>query len=62
MYSAFYGTDHTERIRSTVRQIFQDLDINGDGQLSLQEFKLMALKEPMIVDFVEQFLRTPDQP
>jgi Ca2+-binding EF-hand superfamily protein len=33
MYSAFYQEDQTERIRTTVLQIFEDLDINGDGSL-----------------------------
>ncbi len=27
----------------------------------MEEFKLMAIKEPMIVDFVEEFLRVPDE-
>lgn len=56
MYSAFYNEDQTEKITSIVNQVFLDLDINGDGSLSLTEFKLMALKEPLIVDFLEQFL------
>ncbi|KAJ3414244.1 hypothetical protein HDV05_006861 [Chytridiales sp. JEL 0842] len=56
MYSAFYNEDQSERIRQVVMRIYDDLDINGDGSLSLQEYKLMALKEPMIIDFLEQFL------
>ena len=28
---------------------------------SIVEFRLMAIKEPMIVDFVEEFLRVPDE-
>ncbi|KAJ3327046.1 hypothetical protein HDU76_012416, partial [Blyttiomyces sp. JEL0837] len=56
MYSAFYNEDQSERIREVVTRIYDDLDINGDGSLSLTEYKLMALKEPMIIDFLEQFL------
>ncbi|KAJ3355459.1 hypothetical protein HDU83_003437 [Entophlyctis luteolus] len=56
MYSAFYNEDQTGRVRQVVTQIFADLDINGDGSLSMAEYKLMALKEPLIVDFLEQFL------
>ncbi|KAI8849193.1 hypothetical protein BC829DRAFT_362067 [Chytridium lagenaria] len=56
MYSAFYNEDQTERIREMVTRVFDDLDINGDGSLSLHEYKLMALKEPLIIDFLEQFL------
>ncbi|KAI9349499.1 hypothetical protein DFJ73DRAFT_833850 [Zopfochytrium polystomum] len=56
MYSAFYNDDQTERIREMVNRVYEDLDINGDGSLSLREYKLMALKEPMIMDFLEQFL------
>ncbi|KAI8620231.1 hypothetical protein BC830DRAFT_1100523 [Chytriomyces sp. MP71] len=56
MYSAFYNEDQTKKIKEVVEQIFSDLDINGDGSLSLHEYKLMALKEPLIIDFLEQFL------
>ncbi|KAJ3044033.1 hypothetical protein HK097_001608, partial [Rhizophlyctis rosea] len=56
MYSAFYNEDQTQRIRDLVYQIFEDLDINGDGSLSIHEYKLMALKEPMMIDFIDQFL------
>jgi len=40
--------------------MFEDLDINGDGRLSLHEYKLSAMKEPLIVDFLEQFLAEHD--
>ena len=59
-YSDFYKTDQTEMITKTVNQIYQDFDIMGNGRLTVEEFKLMALKEPMIVDFVEEFLRIPE--
>lgn len=38
------------------KRLFEDLDVNGDGQLSLDEYKLSALKEPMVINFLEQFL------
>ncbi|KAJ3091011.1 hypothetical protein HK102_001965 [Quaeritorhiza haematococci] len=57
MYSAFYNEDQTEKIKELVTRIFDDLDINGDGSLSLTEYKLMALKEPLIIDFLEQIVR-----
>ncbi|KND03474.1 uncharacterized protein SPPG_00957 [Spizellomyces punctatus DAOM BR117] len=59
MYSAFYNEDQSQKIKELVHQIFEDLDINGDGSLSLKEYKLMALKEPMMIDFIEQFLIVP---
>ncbi|OAJ44744.1 hypothetical protein, variant 1 [Batrachochytrium dendrobatidis JEL423] len=59
MYSTFYNEDQSSRITAMVHQMFEDLDINGDGSLSIVEFKLMALKEPMMIDFVDQFLRAP---
>ncbi|KAI9096606.1 hypothetical protein DFS34DRAFT_650699 [Phlyctochytrium arcticum] len=59
MYSAFYNEDQSQKIKELVNQIFDDLDINGDGSLSLKEYKLMALKEPMMIDFIEQFLIMP---
>ncbi|KAH6564043.1 hypothetical protein BASA50_000220 [Batrachochytrium salamandrivorans] len=61
MYSTFYSEDQSERITAMVNQMFEDLDINGDGSLSVVEFKLMALKEPMMIDFVNQFLRVPEK-
>ncbi|TPX33521.1 hypothetical protein SmJEL517_g03606 [Synchytrium microbalum] len=60
MYSAFYNEDQSAKVKATVNQLFEDLDINGDGSLSMTEFKLMALKEPMITDFVSQFLISKD--
>ena len=32
-YSTFYNEDQTERVTQMVHQIFEDLDINGDGSL-----------------------------
>ncbi|KAI9216101.1 hypothetical protein BC828DRAFT_394235 [Blastocladiella britannica] len=62
LYSAFYNEDQSARIREMVARIFDDLDVNGDGQLSLTEYKLQAMKEPIIVDFLQQFLADPSQP
>ncbi|KNE63979.1 hypothetical protein, variant [Allomyces macrogynus ATCC 38327] len=60
MYSAFYNEDQSARIHELVARFFEDLDVNGDGQLSLTEYKLQAMKEPLIVDFLQQFLADPD--
>ncbi|KAI9189534.1 hypothetical protein H9P43_000967 [Blastocladiella emersonii ATCC 22665] len=59
LYSAFYNEDQSARINELVGRLFEDLDVNGDGQLSLTEYKLQAMKEPMIVDFLQQFLAEP---
>lgn len=56
IYSTFYVGDQAAQIKELVKRIFDDLDVNDDGQLSIQEYKLMALKEPLIVDFLQQFL------
>ncbi|KAF9975842.1 hypothetical protein BGZ73_000337 [Actinomortierella ambigua] len=50
------GHDETHQIQELVRRIFDDLDVNGDGKLSLEEYKLNSMKEPMIIDFLGQFL------
>jgi hypothetical protein len=39
-----------------VKRIFDDLDVNNDGKLSLEEYKLNSMKEPLIIDFLGQFL------
>lgn len=57
MYATINVDDQGDCINELVGRIFEDLDVNGDGQLSIQEYKLMALKEPMIVNFLEQFLK-----
>ncbi|KAL3901313.1 MAG: hypothetical protein SGCHY_000692 [Lobulomycetales sp.] len=56
LYSAFFNSDQTEHVTKLVNQIFDDLDINGDSSLSITEYKLMALKEPIMIDILEQFL------
>ncbi|KAI8894780.1 hypothetical protein BC833DRAFT_603588 [Globomyces pollinis-pini] len=60
MYSSYHGTDQMGSVATLVHQIFHDLDINGDGSLSITEFRLMAVKEPMMIDFIEEFLRIPE--
>ncbi|KAI3635485.1 hypothetical protein MIR68_006123 [Amoeboaphelidium protococcarum] len=56
IYSTYYNEDHTAQVKEMAKRLFDDLDINGDGELSLEEYKLSALKEPMLMNFVEQFL------
>ncbi|KAJ2958409.1 hypothetical protein NQZ79_g6017 [Umbelopsis isabellina] len=52
----FSKEDQTNEIRELITRMFEDVDVNGDGKLSLHEYKLSAMKEPLIVDFLEQFL------
>ncbi|KAH8553971.1 hypothetical protein BGW37DRAFT_512076 [Umbelopsis sp. PMI_123] len=52
----FSNEDQTNEIRELISRMFEDVDVNGDGKLSLHEYKLSAMKEPLIVDFLEQFL------
>ncbi|KAF7732012.1 hypothetical protein EC973_007117 [Apophysomyces ossiformis] len=40
--------------------MFEDLDVDGDGKLSFSEYKLSAMKEPLIIDFLEHFLDEHD--
>ncbi|KAJ3341284.1 hypothetical protein HDU93_005254 [Gonapodya sp. JEL0774] len=57
MLSSMYpDEDPTVKVNEMVGRLFDDLDIDGNGQLSLDEFKLSGLKEPLIVDFLDQFL------
>ncbi|KAI8971196.1 hypothetical protein BDB01DRAFT_839675 [Pilobolus umbonatus] len=52
----FSKVDQTADIKDMVDHMFRDFDINNDGRLSFEEYKLSAMKEPVIVDFLEQFL------
>ncbi|CAO3672433.1 unnamed protein product [Umbelopsis vinacea] len=52
----FSNEDQTNEIRELISRMFEDVDVNGDGKLTLHEYKLSAMKEPLIVDFLEQFL------
>jgi len=54
--AVFTLEEQTLEIKALVARMFEDLDINGDGRLSLTEYKLSAMKEPLIVDFLSQFL------
>eukprot|EP00128_Syssomonas_multiformis_P012762 Colp12_sorted_trinity150504_noHs@237 len=56
MYKSLYNDDDIEHIRALVERVFADLDVNGDEQLSLEEFKLASLKEPMVLDFLQGVL------
>ncbi|KAI8065198.1 hypothetical protein BC940DRAFT_304437 [Gongronella butleri] len=55
---AGFGSDEdkTNEIKTMVGRLFEDLDVDGDGRLSYEEYKLSAMKEPLVVDFLEQFL------
>ncbi|CDS11042.1 hypothetical protein LRAMOSA03306 [Lichtheimia ramosa] len=48
--------DQTSEIKDMIARMFDDLDVDNDGKLSFEEYKLSAMKEPLIVDFLEQFL------
>ncbi|KAF7729576.1 hypothetical protein EC973_004251 [Apophysomyces ossiformis] len=53
---AFSEEDQTNEIKTIVSRMFDDLDVDNDGKLSFDEYRLSAMKEPLIVDFLEQFL------
>ncbi|KAG0171537.1 hypothetical protein DFQ28_000866 [Apophysomyces sp. BC1034] len=53
---AFSEEDRTNEIKTIVSRMFDDLDVDNDGKLSFEEYRLSAMKEPLIVDFLEQFL------
>eukprot|EP00127_Corallochytrium_limacisporum_P000281 Clim_evm28s9 gene=Clim_evmTU28s9 len=44
--------DRDEMLHDLIERIFQDLDINNDNQISIAEFRLLAIKEPMLLDFI----------
>ncbi|KAI8342794.1 hypothetical protein BC941DRAFT_413858 [Chlamydoabsidia padenii] len=48
--------DHSCDIKSMVNRMFDDLDVDDDGRLTFEEYKLSVMKEPLVVDFLEQFL------
>ncbi|KAI8089708.1 uncharacterized protein BX664DRAFT_333691 [Halteromyces radiatus] len=48
--------DQTAEIKSMVGRMFDDLDVDDDGRLTFEEYKLSVMKEPLVVDFLEQFL------
>ncbi|KAI9003883.1 hypothetical protein DFJ74DRAFT_693950 [Hyaloraphidium curvatum] len=59
MLSTMYpDEDPTFKVNDIVQRLFEDLDVNEDGNLTLAEFKLSGLKEPLIMDFLDQFLLT----
>ncbi|CAO3700622.1 unnamed protein product [Rhizopus microsporus] len=52
----FSKEDRTAEIKEMVDQLFKDFDVDNDDKLSFEEYKLSAMKEPLMVDFLEQFL------
>lgn len=52
----FSEEDQAGEIKAMIARMFDDLDVDNDGRLSFEEYKLSAMKEPLIVDFLEQFL------
>ncbi|KAL7309201.1 hypothetical protein PS15m_011307 [Mucor circinelloides] len=52
----FSKEDRTTEIKEMIEHMFRDFDVDNDGRLSFEEYKLSAMKEPLIVDFLEQFL------
>ena len=38
-------SDESEKIKALVAEIIKDVDVNGDGQISYEEFKLMMQKK-----------------
>ncbi|KAI9255124.1 hypothetical protein BDA99DRAFT_517935 [Phascolomyces articulosus] len=52
----FSEEDQTKEIKDMIARMFDDVDVDNDGKLSFDEYKLSAMKEPLIVDFLEQFL------
>ena len=61
MYSDIYKSNADDTFDHIVNQIYSDFDINQDGTLTLEAFKIMSLKEPLITDFVEKFLILPEE-
>lgn len=59
MYTTLYPDDKEGEIKmkDMVKNLFEDLDVDGNEKLSISEYKLGALKEPIIVDFLEIFLK-----
>ncbi|KAG0174569.1 hypothetical protein DFQ28_005724 [Apophysomyces sp. BC1034] len=56
----FSEDDQKNEITSLIARMFEDLDVDGDGKLSFNEYKLSAMKEPLIIDFLEHFLDEHD--
>ncbi|KAK4517500.1 N-acetylglucosaminyl-phosphatidylinositol de-N-acetylase [Mucor velutinosus] len=52
----FSKENRTTEIKEMIEHMFRDFDVDNDGRLSFEEYKLSAMKEPLIVDFLEQFL------
>ncbi|KAI7889889.1 uncharacterized protein EV154DRAFT_513249 [Mucor mucedo] len=48
--------DRSEEVQCAIDCMFRDLDVDCDGKLSFEEYKLSEMKEPLVVDFLEEFL------
>ncbi|KAI8977297.1 hypothetical protein BDF20DRAFT_836115 [Mycotypha africana] len=48
--------EETEEIQRYIDCMFDDFDVDCDGKLSFEEYKLSAMKEPLLADFLEKFL------
>lgn len=57
LMGALYGEDQTNQVKKIVERVFDDFDENCDGLLNISEFQLMAIKEPIAIDFLSKFLR-----
>ncbi|KAI8378716.1 hypothetical protein EDC96DRAFT_492928 [Choanephora cucurbitarum] len=46
----------SEELQKCIDCMFEDFDVDCDGKLSFEEYKLSTIKEPLIADFFERFL------
>ncbi|KAI8048924.1 uncharacterized protein B0P05DRAFT_564019 [Gilbertella persicaria] len=46
----------SEELQTSINCMFEDFDVDCDGKLSFEEYKLSTIKEPLIADFFERFL------
>ncbi|KAL0146016.1 hypothetical protein V8B55DRAFT_1467316 [Mucor lusitanicus] len=44
----FSKEDRTTEIKEMIEHMFRDFDVDNDGRLSFEEYKLSAMKEPLI--------------
>ncbi|KAI7864512.1 hypothetical protein BDF14DRAFT_1934307 [Spinellus fusiger] len=52
----FSEEDESNEIHTVVTSMFEDFDVDGDGKITFEEYKLSTMKEPLAVDFIERFL------
>lgn len=46
--------EKTNRSASVVIQLLRDLDVDGDGRITLEEFKATAVKQPLLLESMEK--------